>query len=55
MKLRETRRKSDSQIKREFDEGHLVALHTNSHEYSQVYASDQAYWNDLNKISERVE
>ena len=46
---------SDSQIKREFDEGHLVALHTNSHEYSQVYASDQAYWNDLNKISERVE
>jgi len=46
---------SDSQIKREFDEGHLVALHTSSHDYSKVYASYDAYWNDLNKISERVE
>lgn len=46
---------SDSQIKREFDEGHLVALHTNSHEYSDVYRSDDAYFNDLNKISKRVE
>ena len=46
---------SDSQIKREFDEGHLVALHTNSHEYSKVYANDTAYWNDLNAISNRVE
>ncbi len=46
---------SDSQIKREHDEGHLVALHTSSHDYSKVYASDSAYWNDLNKISDRVE
>lgn len=46
---------SDSQIKREYDEGHLVALHTSSHEYYDVYASDSAYWNDLNKISSRVE
>lgn len=46
---------SDSQIKREFDEGHLVALHTNTHTYSKVYASDEAYWNDLNTISSRVE
>lgn len=46
---------SDDLIKREFDEGHLVALHTNSHEYSDVYRSDEAYWNDLNKISDRVE
>ena len=46
---------SDELIKREFDEGHLVALHTSSHEYSQLYRSDEAYWADLNKISERVE
>ena len=46
---------SDSQIKREFDEGHLVALHTDSHEYSRLYASDEAYYNDLKKISDRVE
>ena len=46
---------SDDLIKREFDEGHLIALHTSSHEYSQVYKSDEAYWEDLNKISARVE
>lgn len=46
---------SDSQIKREFDEGHLVALHTSTHNYSKVYASDEAYWNDLNAINSRVE
>ena len=46
---------SDDLIKREYDEGHLIALHTNSHEYSDVYRSDEAYFNDLNKISDRVE
>lgn len=46
---------SDSQIKREFDEGHLIALHTWSHEYSDIYRSEEAYFNDLNKISDRVE
>lgn len=46
---------SDDLIKRAFDEGHLIALHTSSHEYSQVYKSMDAYYADLNKISERVE
>ena len=46
---------SDDLIKREFEEGHLIALHTNSHEYSQIYKSTEAYWTDLNKISDRVE
>lgn len=42
-------------IKREYNEGHLIALHTASHDYSKVYASDQAYWDDLMKVSNRVE
>ena len=46
---------SDALIKREYDEGHLVALHTAVHEYNQVYASDEAFFNDLQKISDRVE
>ena len=44
----------DELIKREFDEGHTVALHTASHEYSIVYASDEAYFNDLASVQNRV-
>ncbi len=44
----------DYLIKREFDEGHTVALHTAVHDYAVVYASDEAYFNDLNAIGERV-
>ncbi len=44
----------DSLIKREYDEGHVVALHTSSHNYAKIYSSRDAYFNDLNIISERV-
>lgn len=43
-----------SMIKREHEEGHTVALHTCSHNYSQVYKSESAYFDDLNKISDIV-
>ncbi len=49
-----TSRGPDSLIKREYDEGHTVALHTYTHSYGTVYASDNAYFDDLNKISNRV-
>ncbi len=49
-----TRAGADSLIKREFDEGHTVALHTWTHDYATVYASMDAYFNDLNKVSDRV-
>lgn len=45
---------SDDLIKREYDEGHTVALHTCSHNYADVYSSDDAYFNDLQKVSDRV-
>ena len=45
----------DELIKREFDEGHTVALHTASHSYPVLYASDEAYFNDLQIIHDRVQ
>lgn len=45
----------DSVIKREFDEGHTIALHTNSHIYSEVYSSPDSFFNDLYAIQSRVE
>ncbi len=31
--------------------GHTIGMHTYSHDYAQVYASIDAYWNDLNAIA----
>lgn len=44
----------DSLIKREYDEGHTVALHTCSHDYKKVYASYDAFFKDLNNVKARV-
>jgi peptidoglycan/xylan/chitin deacetylase (PgdA/CDA1 family) len=41
-------------IKRAYDEGHTIALHTSSHNYSYVYSSVDAYFNDLGAINETV-
>jgi len=49
-----TNKGPDELIKREFDEGHTVALHTASHDYSIVYASVDSYFNDLYSVQERV-
>ena len=45
---------SDSVIKREYNEGHTVALHTASHSYKQIYSSVNNYFNDLEKVKSRV-
>lgn len=34
--------------------GHAIGLHTYTHDYAKIYASDTAYFNDLNKISDLV-
>lgn len=49
-----TGRGDDNYFKREFDEGHTVALHTNTHNYAYVYSSMDNYFSDLNTISDRV-
>ncbi len=41
-------------IKRAHQEGHTIGLHTYSHDYSKVYASVDAYYNDLNKVGQMV-
>ena len=49
-----TNKGPDSLIKREYDEGHVVALHTASHEYSIVYRSVDSYFKDLKTVQDRV-
>ena len=49
-----TGRGDDATILREYNEGHTVALHTFSHNYSYVYSSVDNYFNDLNQIASRV-
>lgn len=49
--------KSDSLnyiIKRAYDEGHKIALHSYSHDYNLIYSSSEAYFNDLYKIQNKV-
>jgi peptidoglycan/xylan/chitin deacetylase (PgdA/CDA1 family) len=41
-------------IKRAASEGHTIGLHTCSHDYARVYASDDAYFADLNEVSNMV-
>ncbi len=44
----------DNLIKREYDEGHTVALHTKTHKYSYVYSSVDNYFEDLYSVQNRV-
>lgn len=44
----------DNLIKRAYDEGHTMGLHTYSHRYQDIYASDENFFNDFGKISNRI-
>lgn len=44
----------DDVIKRMYDEGHTIALHSNTHVYAQIYTSMDAYFNDLYAIQDKV-
>lgn len=44
----------DYLIKRAYDEGHTIGLHSYSHNYKQIYSSTDNYFYDLNKISTKV-
>lgn len=41
-------------LERTVREGHLIALHTCSHDYKSIYKSPDAYWNDLQKLREKL-
>ena len=44
----------DYLIKRAYDEGHTIGLHTASHNYSLIYANADNYFNDLETVGNRV-
>ncbi len=37
------------------EKGHTIALHSYTHNYSKIYTSKEAYFNDLNKIHDLVQ
>ena len=46
--------KYNNSIKKAYDQGNTIALHTYTHDYKTVYASTEAYFNDLNQIRDMV-
>lgn len=46
--------KGGEYVKRAYNSGHTIALHTYSHNYSYVYASESNYFADLNNVSNSV-
>ena len=47
--------KVDNNYKEIVNRGHTIALHSYTHDYSVIYKSPDAFFNDLNKISSHVE
>ena len=45
----------ESVVKRIIDEGHTIGLHSYTHNYKLVYSSEEAYFNDLEKLRTKVE
>ena len=43
-----------STLKRIADEGHTVAIHTASHKYQEIYASEDAYFTDLYRMRDLI-
>ena len=42
-------------IKAAYDKGHTIGMHTYSHDYAKVYASVDAYFQDLDQIGQMVQ
>lgn len=42
-------------IKEAHDQGHAIGMHTYCHDYDKIYSSDEAYIEDLTKITDVVE
>lgn len=41
-------------LERAYQEGHTVAAHTYSHDYSKIYANEEAFYADLSAIREQI-
>lgn len=44
----------ESLVKREFNEGHTVAIHGYSHDYATIYQSEDAYMQNLKKLQDKI-
>lgn len=44
----------DQTIKRAYDEGHTIGLHTATHNYKNIYSSKENYFKDLYSIQDKV-
>ncbi|MCR5795567.1 MAG: polysaccharide deacetylase family protein [Solobacterium sp.] len=42
-------------IRREYEEGHTVAIHTYTHDYAKIYSSTEAFWADLEAQNDLIE
>lgn len=42
-------------VKREVEEGHSVGIHGYSHNYKEIYKSEEIYMENLNKLQEKIE
>lgn len=45
---------SDDLLKREYNEGHAIGLHTYTHDYAYIYSSVDNFFADLYRVQERV-
>jgi len=45
----------DDVYRRIVDEGHTLAIHSNTHKYSEIYLSVYAFMQDINKLSNKLE
>ena len=41
-------------IKEEYESGHSIGIHSMSHTYSVIYASDDSLYNDINAVNETI-
>ena len=41
-------------IKKTYDAGHAIGIHTYSHDYKTIYSSEEAYFKDINQINALV-
>lgn len=44
----------DEMIKREYNEGHAIGLHSYTHDWKSVYSSADGFWAEMNRVSDRV-
>lgn len=42
-------------LKRIYEEGHSIAIHSTSHDYYEIYASEEAFFNDLYNMQSIIE